>query len=713
MLWQAVQRRASCFDASSNGSDARDQSFHAEKEFAITGSVPADPLVLTVTPGKSSCAVDKGETITATWEATGGTGPYEFNYHWNLFVTGSDEGEYIYGGSGKEEKSASFKPLYGQRCELFVEVVDSLDRRQFQRTSIALTGAPDLEVFTLSLNLDKDTVAIDKGERIRGDWEAQGGVGPYTYHYSWELFDVPDGEGKTVSSAYQTKTRSDTLKPAFGRKGTLQVTAKDQRGVEISETKTFALTGDPATAPLQLEISLDKDTLNIGETIAVTCTASGGVAPYAFEYSWRVKPSQDGDFQTVESEYETTSSTSSFTPLYGVAGRLEVGLKDSRGREVSKTIDFGIKGQEEVEELVLSIELDKASVAVGETIKAKWEASGGMAPYTYSTGWRVWEKSQDSVAWIRTVKNTVETTAREDEFEPAYGFKCEFYVTVTDSRGVRLWQQEIFDITGAPDVQPIGITVSLDKTIVDAGNKEEITASWEASGGNGGYEYYVSWAVSEYPGDLFYNVVRSLEQTTNTSDTLTVTYGQKGYVDIGVKDKDGRISYDSQYFEISGSQAAEQPLEARIRLTSNTIKAFSEQTATVEVLGAKGPYTCAFEWFTGLNPERQLFSAQDASASTSSTVKVPNQANSALVKVIVRDAAGRIGEFTEGFRIIVDVTRGDANDDGRINTADMGAIVEHLINKTPPKSMDNANANKEGQVDVDDLLAIINMLAGD
>ena len=576
---------------------------------------------------------------------------------------------------------------------------------------MTVTGAPVVEAMVLILQLDKSTVAIDKNERITGTWEAQGGVEPYTYSYYWKVTDQASGEENWVSSGHSTTTTSRSFQPTYGYKGDLEVVARDQRGFEVSSSKEFYITGDPASLPLKLDLSLDKTSVTVGETITVSCTPSGGIAPYSVSYYWKVKSLQDEYWQYDDGLYDTAATTSSFVPRRGIAGQLDVQLKDVTGRELYKSINFDIKGEQKAEDLVLSIDLDKSSVNVGEAVKASWTASGGVAPLTFTSKWNIRDNAMNMSS---TAKYTDYTTANEDTFVPTWGDRCTFAVTVTDGRGVSVTEGKTFEIIGGSTTEPLVVTLSLDKDSVDTGNKEGITASWAASGGAGGYTYALNWTISEYSSGMFSNTVRSLDKITGTSYTLNVVFGKKGVVWVTVRDKDGRFSYDEMDFVITGSEPAEVPIEATITLGSHQVKAFGEQTASVEVKGGEAPYTYAFKWYTGIWLDGyQTFSTQAESATATSAAEVPNWFATCYVEVTVKDAKGRIHTAAKDFEVLLDVTRGDANADGRVNTADLGAIVEYIINTIPPKSMENANANKDDKVNIDDLVYIINMLVGD
>lgn len=56
------------------------------------------------------------------------------------------------------------------------------------------------------------------------------------------------------------------------------------------------------------------------------------------------------------------------------------------------------------------------------------------------------------------------------------------------------------------------------------------------------------------------------------------------------------------------------------------------------------------------------------------------------------------------------VKLGDANDDGRITIEDLQVVITYIQQGTPCKSMVNANADQAGDVDINDLVAIIGLI---
>jgi hypothetical protein len=58
------------------------------------------------------------------------------------------------------------------------------------------------------------------------------------------------------------------------------------------------------------------------------------------------------------------------------------------------------------------------------------------------------------------------------------------------------------------------------------------------------------------------------------------------------------------------------------------------------------------------------------------------------------------------------VLPGDADNDGAVGIGDLEAIVNFLLSQTPCASIENADANKDGNIDIQDVLWIVDMIIG-
>ncbi|HSK68697.1 MAG TPA: Ig-like domain-containing protein, partial [Candidatus Limnocylindria bacterium] len=137
--------------------------------------------------------------------------------------------------------------------------------------------------------------------------------------------------------------------------------------------------------------------------------------------------------------------------------------------------------------LSVTVALDRATVAVGETLTGHWTASGGTALYSnlITTSWIV--RSAGSNLTYTAVVASDGAGGFESSFTPATGESLYLRVTVRDAAGISVSAETpVIPVTGAAPVEPLAITVSLDKASVAIG--EAVTAQWSVTGGESPYQ---------------------------------------------------------------------------------------------------------------------------------------------------------------------------------------------------------------------------------
>lgn len=681
--------------------DAEDKHFYDRQYYDITGSVATDPLELTLEADKNQVTAGQGEQIEAKWSAKGGSGSYTYEYviyHYN--TDGSQS--YIPTVIETEDTSLRFEPLVGVRGKLEVSVRDSLGREIHQDWNFTIKGGKDLEPLQATLNLDKASVAVDKKESITATWTITGGIPPYEAYGTWYVDDnwVPGNqtEGK------------DTLKPAFGERGRYALFVEDSVNNHVEENEEFTLTGSVPTDPLTLEVQLDKTEVQVNTPLTASCTVSGGTEPYSYTFYWYVQDHHDEYPEYFSGQHYISNTVRSITPGYGVSGRVEIEVTDSLGRRASEEMEFTIKGAPEYAPIEANLQLNKEETAVNEAIKATWSPTGGLPPYTYTVRWRLKETAN---AWGAAVRTLQQVTQLSDEMTPGFGVSGSLELRVTDSRGVTQRTTQDFSVTGGSS-NPVSLKLKLDKTTVDASALEDITASWTIEGGTAPYHVTVNWDVFEHENTLDGASVRNREGEGFLSDSLQVSYGKKGRVAVSVQDSKGRFEYEEQDFEITGIETSKEPLKATIQLDKDKPKAYEPLTATVDIEGGEAPHTISFEWIT-ISPEEiyHPFGSQ-AEGSKSSTRQLPNVFARGLVRATVKDAKNKVFIAWKFFNIQLEAgQRGDADGNGQVETKDVQALVDFLVESIKLPSPENANANKDEDVNIDDLLYIINLMVGD
>lgn len=681
--------------------DAAGKEFYDRQYHDITGGVATDPLELKLEADKNQVTAGQGEQIEATWSATGGTSPY--TYHYVVYYFNSDGSQsYIPYEIVTGDTSLRFEPLVGVKGRLSVEAWDNLGRKTSQDWEFTIKGGKDLEPLQAVLTLDKESVAVDKEETITANWTITGGVPPYEVYGTWYVDD-----GWVYGNQTEDK---DTLKPAYGERGRYALFVSDSLDNQTEANKEFTITGSVPADPLTLEVQLDKTEVQVNTPLTASCTASGGTPPYSYHFYWSVQDHHDEYPTNFTGRNYISDTVQSITPGYGVSGIVDIEVVDSLGRRAREQRDFTIKGAQEYEPIEANLTLNKDETAVGEAIKATWSPTGGLSPYTYTVLWRL-KETED--AWGTAVRVLQQVTQLSDEMTPGFGVSGTIELQVTDSRGVMQRTTREFSVTGG-SLDSVSLNLKVDKTTVDASALEDVTASWTIDGGAAPYHIKVNWDLFESE-NAFYGVsVRNREGTEFLSDSLQVSYGKKGRVAVSVQDSKGRFEYEEQDFEITGIETSKEPLKATIQLDKDKPKAYEPLTATVDIEGGEAPHTISFEWIT-ISPEEiyHPFGSQ-AEGSKSSTRQLPNVFARGLVRATVKDAKNKVFIAWKFFNIQLEAgQRGDADGNGQVETKDVQALVDFLVESIKLPSPENANANKDEDVNIDDLLYIINLMVGD
>ncbi|NLV58733.1 MAG: hypothetical protein GXY67_08165 [Clostridiales bacterium] len=305
----------------------------------------------------------------------------------------------------------------------------------------------------LDLQLDTESVAIEKGESITGSWSAEGGTPPYTYDYEW-LISSNDGFELTEKSAQSSADKTDNIKPLWGDSGTLKVLAKDSAGQTALQQATFTIKGAPVE-PLDIQLTLDRNPVPLGEAVKGSCRISDGFPPYTYTYSWYVHINGATENLLAATDNKSTEASSSFTPTFGDSGTLQVQAIDAAGRKGMSEISFDIEGSTISGPLELAIFLNKDSTAIGEEIEGSWYATGGTPPYRFAFYWYVYEYYDESHHSGSILEKAVdETHSNVYRFAPSRGSKGEVLVSVWDSLDSQVYYSEWFDITKKAEPTP-------------------------------------------------------------------------------------------------------------------------------------------------------------------------------------------------------------------------------------------------------------------
>ncbi|MHC1785783.1 MAG: dockerin type I repeat-containing protein [Christensenellales bacterium] len=368
--------------------------------------------------------------------------------------------------------------------------------------------------FTVTVTLDKTTVEV--GQPITATWVPSGGTPPYSWGNNDNYWHIVEASGNEFFISYRVIGDSTTLIPLAGEKGQLHIRYSDYNGEVVEAvSEWFTITGAPLTEPFDCTITLDKSEVQSGEAIGVSWVYEGGTPPYRFWGHYVVGIDADGTehetwFQPEDygQNNEDTGRNSVLAyPTIGETGYVRITAEDTAGRRLDKKSPvFFLKGNEEIKPLTCTIDLDKTTLNVGQSITATWIISGGRAPYSiipYRSGWTLTE-ANGSYIWMPPGDGVGQASI----MTPLAGESGRFFLGLQDADGREgFFRTDPFTITGAAIADKLTGYVSLDRTSVQEGGT--FTATAHISGGTPPYTirlihqtYLEGGAVSSNPDDV-------------------------------------------------------------------------------------------------------------------------------------------------------------------------------------------------------------------
>ncbi len=254
--------------------------------------------------------------------------------------------------------STSFTPT--QPGTYYAETRDLVNNcTSLTRTAVTLTVNP-----SPAATASASQTTICAGESTILTAGASGGTEPYSFNWDNGL-----GSGANqVVSPTQTTTYTVTVSDALGCTANAQVT----------------ITVNPRPTA---QIDTDRSAICIGQSATLTATASGGLAPYTFQWDNGLG---EGATKTVMPIFTTTYT---------------VTITDANG--CSNTAQITITVNPEVRVMATA---DQSTICVGDTATLTAMASGGLEPYTFQWDNGLGEGAVKAVSPAQTTTYTVTAT---------------------------------------------------------------------------------------------------------------------------------------------------------------------------------------------------------------------------------------------------------------------------------------------------------------
>ena len=287
---------------------------------------------LTVQVDCSPPTIDERASTSCTATTSGGTPPY--TYSWSA-----------QGASPSSGFGPAWRPQFPSAGTYTVQVTATDSARQNTSDSARIEVRPD---DPLTVTASCSPRAVDAGGRATCSASATGGTPPYSY--LWTAGGRPVAQGSSFGTTYQTTTE-------------LQVTVVDSRSQRASDNVRIEV----APPPIIVNASCSQDTVDPGDRVTCSASATGGTPPYSYTWTVRGQP---------------VSSRVYFTTTYSTTTELQVTVVDSRRVRGDDSVRIEVRRSTVLS--VTSWSCSSTSIRAPGSIECNGRASGGSAPYTYT-----------------------------------------------------------------------------------------------------------------------------------------------------------------------------------------------------------------------------------------------------------------------------------------------------------------------------------------
>ena len=290
-------------------------------------SDPASPLVGTLKVNGATGTVNlaKGEKVTLTSSASGGTGAYTYQY---LMKTSASDKPIVLKDYSTDTSFVG--PLTSTGLKIFTINVKDAKGTIVASNSVNVVVSESVASLRCSLkvNGNTDTITLAKGDNVNLVPTAAGGTGPYTYQY---LMKTSTSGNNVVLKNYSSSTSFTGPLTSTGTK-IFTVNVKDSKGTVVATNSVTVVVVDSIpTVSLKVNDSTGTITLNKGVSVTLTPLVSGSTAPYTYQY---VMKNVNAGTTHILKDYGT--STSYTGPLTSAGTKIfTVNVKDSKGTVVT------------------------------------------------------------------------------------------------------------------------------------------------------------------------------------------------------------------------------------------------------------------------------------------------------------------------------------------------------------------------------------------
>ena len=377
----------------------------------------------------SAETITLGQTVTLNAVANGGTAPYTYAL---MYKKASSSTCLKIGEKYGSTSTGSFKPGSAVPYDVMINVKDSTGKIVSKSFKINVSKTK-----ALTNNSTVSSENITLGEKVTLTAKAVGGTAPYTYALLYKK--ASSSTWSKIGEKYGTES-TGSFKPGAAVPYDVQINVKDSTGKVVS--KKFKITVNDTPKELTNNSTVSAETITLGEKVTLTAKAVGGTAPYT--YALLYKKASSSTWSKIGEKYGT-ESTGSFKPGAAVPYDVQINVKDSTGKIVSKSFKITVNTGSTLKNTSTVLSL---GLIYGEDLCVIPKAEGGTAPYKM-IDYGVKETSDSE--WEYALEQR-ELTGKDEDDMIKFKFgsigEYDFKIIVGDSSGKTA--EKIFKITVEP-----------------------------------------------------------------------------------------------------------------------------------------------------------------------------------------------------------------------------------------------------------------------
>ena len=315
---------------------------------------------------------------------------------------------------------------------------------------------------------------------------------------------------------------------------TLSESPSNASGLYTSSAITVTYKYTPDVSELVNNSSISSDTVTLGDSITVNCSASGGTSPYTYTVNYKKSSGSNWSALSV------SGNTAVLKPGSAVPYDIKVTASDASGSKAEE--QFTVTVNAPVNELKNNSTLSAESITIGESVTLKGAASGGKSPYKYAFYYKKASKTSWSTLGTAFGSNTSAV------LKPGAAVPYDIKIAVKDSSGTKVNKTFTLDVRSNSGGALVNNS-SLSSESVKVGTK--VTLKGAASGGTSPYLYAFYYKKST---NSTWSTLGTLYGTENTA-TLTPSKAVDYDIRIVVMDDTGTIKEKLFVLNVSNSTA--------------------------------------------------------------------------------------------------------------------------------------------------------------